>query len=76
MEPKTVCKITQLQIGDRFYKVGDSKKVMYSKVEVKEKRNKYFVLKHAGLQDGFKNPHYFLDNTTVVFMRHKPADND
>lgn len=69
MERNTITTIDNLQLGDRFYKVADSKKELFTKVHVKPLKNKYTCLKHGAIKDGEKFPVHFKTDTKLVFLR-------
>jgi hypothetical protein len=74
MERNTKTTMYHLQIGDRFYKVNDKKKIVYTKVESETKRTHFQTYKHFALKDGERFPDAIKSTTEVIFLRHKEAD--
>lgn len=60
MERNTVTTIDKLEIGDRFYKVGDKKKDVYTKVGITTMQ-----------KDGERYPMFLNPARQIVFIRHK-----
>ena len=69
MKSKQLTTVDQLQIGDRFYKAGDQKKKVWTKVHHETKVRNYQTYKHWGLPDGEKWPQALKGNSPVVFLR-------
>lgn len=69
MERNKLTTVDQLQIGDRFYKAGDQKKKVWTKVHNQAKVTNYQTYNHWGVPDGEKWPQALKGNSPVVFLR-------
>lgn len=71
MERNTATTISELQIGDRFYKVSDRKKSVWTKVEKEPYSSGFQTYTNFALQDGRKHTDAFKSDTKLIFLRHK-----
>lgn len=69
MERNTLTTIKEVQIGDRFYKVGDPKKTLYTLTEAEPQKTFFQTYKHFAVKDGEKHKQAFKAFTQVVFLR-------
>lgn len=69
MERNTTTTISHLQIGDRFYKISDRNKSVWTKVEGKVVITKYQTYKHWAIKDGERHADMFKSDTAVIFLR-------
>lgn len=70
MNRGTLTIIEKLQVGDRFHRAGDQKKVVWTKVEHQTKVTNYQAYKHWAVKDGERYPQALKHNSPVVFLRH------
>lgn len=73
MQRNTRTTIEALKEGDRFYKLCDRAKEVWTKVPSAAKQTGYQTYKHFALKDGDhpKYPQAFKNDTPVVFLRRK-----
>ncbi|MFL5808067.1 MAG: hypothetical protein ACJ749_01020 [Flavisolibacter sp.] len=71
MERNTQTTISELKIGDRFYKPTDKKKTVWEKVPGDAVVTKYQTYKNFAITAGEKYPVMMQKQTIVIFLRHK-----
>lgn len=71
MERNTITTIDKLEIGDRFYKLNDKKKVCWTVVEAEKKTTYFRTYRFFAMKDGENFPTPTNKDTQLVFLRHK-----
>lgn len=74
MEKNTLTTVDKLQIGDRFYKAGDRKKELWTKVEAQKKVTYFQTYVHWAKKDKEVHPQALKANSPVIFLRHALED--
>lgn len=75
MERNTITKINALKVGDRFYKLHDRKKTVWTKTDHAPKKTNYYTYTNFANTDDKMYPEPFKHDTQVVFLR-RPVLNE
>ena len=81
MNRNTVTMISELKIGDRFYKAGDKNKTVFQKVDHKSKRTQWQTYTQFAIEAKIlgrdlnqskieEHAKAFKRDTSVIFLRH------
>ncbi len=71
MERNTNTTVSELEIGDRFYRPTDKKKTVWEKVRGENKTTHFQTYKHFAIAHGMTFPVAMKKETIVIFLRHQ-----